>query len=165
MLLVGLVHGHLAPYIWVGIMWHAVVEFCVISLLSSKYRAGNSDASCLSLLSLFFCLGAQTVWMLSLRYLLPLNSDLFYLFVFILFLFSFRDYYSETYGERKKAGLDKLVSTGMTFVNISGSGQVLCPAICSNAEYFPLLLIHLKCLVLLTKCLRDGPLLSHWDPG
>lgn len=94
-----------------------------------------------------------------------MNSDSFYLFVFILVLFSSRDSHSETYREKKRVGLNKLLSNDMTFVNISCSNRVLCPVIRFKVEYFPSLLTRLKYLTLLKKQLRDGPLLNRWDPG
>lgn len=94
-----------------------------------------------------------------------MNSDSFYLFVFILVLFSSRDSHSETYREKKRVGLNKLLSNDMTFVNISCSNRVLCPVICFNVEYSPSLLTRLKYLTLLKKQLRDGLLLNRWDPG
>lgn len=99
------------------------------------------------------------------RCFLSMNSDSFHLFVFILVLFSSRESHPESYGEKKRVGLNKMVTNNMTFVNVSCSNRVLCPVIRFNAEYFPSLLIHLKYLTLLKKQLRDGLLLNRWDPG
>lgn len=146
MLLVISIHGH-----FVGLTWHAVVEFCVISLLSSNYRAEIVDVGCLSLLPLLFCLCPQIVWMLPLGAFCPWVQIHFICLCLFYFSFPPEILIMSLKEKKKRVGLNKLVSNDVTFVNNSWSNQGRCPVFHFNAEYFSSLLIHLKCLILLKK--------------